>query len=133
MATRENAVKNSNPVAAPKAIQQKGVIKTAIVATKPVKEKSADELVEENFAALSEVVASLGTTIEMLVQKLESMAYHVIATEEILAEIVASNGLNLPLVNARIRAKIAAGTDNNGNANPAIDVAAAIASPLPRR
>lgn len=133
MATRKNAVKNSNPVAAPKAIQQKGVVRTAIVATKPVKEKSADELVEDNFAALSEVVASLGTTIEMLVQKLESMAYHVIATEEILAEIVASNGLNLPLVNARIRAKIAAGTDNNGNANPAIDVAAAIASPLPRR
>jgi hypothetical protein len=61
------------------------------------------------------------------------MANHIIATEEILAEIVATNGLNLAHVNARIREKIAIGTDNNGNANQAIDVAALIASPLPRR
>jgi hypothetical protein len=68
----------------------------------------------------------------MLVQKIASIAHHVIATEAVMAEIVAANGLNLPRVNARIRAKIAAGTDNNGDSNPAIDVAAAIASPLPR-
>jgi hypothetical protein len=68
----------------------------------------------------------------MMVQKMERMAHHVIASEEILAEIVAANGLNLARVNARIRAKIAAGTDNNGNSNLAIDVAASIASPLPR-
>lgn len=107
--------------------------------TKPVKsevqltEKSSEELVIENFAALSQLVESLSETLDMLVQKAESMAIHIIATEEILAEIVADNGLNLARVNARIRAKIASGSDNINDASRAIDVAASIASPLPRR
>ncbi len=106
---------------------------------KPVKsdvqisEKSSEELVIENFAALSQLVESLSETLDMLVQKAESMAIHIIATEEMLAEIVADNGLNLARVNARIRAKIASGSDNINDASRAIDVAAAIASPLPRR
>ena len=107
--------------------------KKVIPPAKKKTEKSADELAVENFTTLTTVVSSLGATIELLVQKVESMAHHIIATEEILAEIVAANGLNLARVNARIRAKIASGTDNNGNANPAVDIAAAIASPLPRR
>lgn len=131
MATiRKTAVK------APKAPAKKNVLpKTAVKndITKPGSEKSSDELVVDNFAALSEVITSLSTTLDMLVQKAESMAYHIVASEEILAELVATNGLNLARVNARIRAKIAAGTDSNGNANQAIDAAAAIASPLPRR
>lgn len=107
--------------------------------TKPVKpevqltEKSSEELVIENFAALSQLVESLSETLDMLVQKAESMAIHIIATEEIMAEIVADNGLNLARVNARIRAKIASGSDNINDASRAIDVAASIASPLPRR
>jgi len=95
--------------------------------------KSSEELVIENFTALSQLVESLSETLDMLVQKTESMAFHIIATEEILSEVVADNGLNIARVNARIRAKIASGSDNIGDANRAIDVAASIASPLPRR
>lgn len=95
--------------------------------------KSADELVAANLVALSDTVASLGTTIEMLVQKTASMAHHIIATEEILSEMATKTGLDLAQVNARIRAKIASGTDNLGDANHAVDVAASIASHVPRR
>jgi DNA segregation ATPase FtsK/SpoIIIE-like protein len=129
---KRTAVKTTQVNTAPKPAVQKGVSKTTNQ-TRPIKEKSGDELVAENFAALANVVASLGNTLEMLVQKTESMAYHIIATEEILAELVAANGLNLANVNTRIRVKIAAGTNNNSNANQAIDIAASIASPLPRR
>lgn len=133
MATIKKATVSQKAVTPPKPLQQKAVTKINPAQTRVVKEKSSDELIADNFTALSKVVASLGTTLEMLVQKTESMAYHIIATEEILAELVVANGLNLVNVNARIRAKIAAGTDNHGDANRAIDVAASIASPLPRR
>lgn len=95
-------------------------------------EESAPELILENLAATSKAVDSLSVTIEMLVQKIAGMATHIIAHEEILAELIADNGLNLARVNARIRLKIASGTEGSGNANYAIDAAAAIASPLPR-
>ncbi|MDD2853793.1 MAG: hypothetical protein PHY09_18050 [Desulfuromonadaceae bacterium] len=96
-------------------------------------DKSVEALVAENLMALSDTVASLGATIDMLVQKAASMAYHIIATEEILSEMAARTGLDLAQVNARIRAKIAVGTDNMGDANHAVDVAASIASQVPRR
>jgi hypothetical protein len=95
--------------------------------------KSSEELVIENFEALTRLVESLSKSLDMLVQKTESMAFHIIATEGILAEIVYENGLNISSVNARIRAKIASEPDNMIDANLAIDVAASIASPLPRR
>ena len=96
-------------------------------------DKTGDALIAENFKAISDTVASLGATIDMLVQKTASMAYHIIATEEILSEMAAKAGLDLAQVNARIRAKISAGTDNLGDANHAVDVAASIASQVPRR
>lgn len=99
----------------------------------PDKHDERDELLRETVAAVSEVVASLSGSLEMLVQKAESMAFHIIATEEILAELVAAHGLDLACVNTRIRAKIAAGSDYQCSSDRAIDVAAAIASPLPRR
>jgi hypothetical protein len=95
-------------------------------------DKSVDALVAENLKVVSDTVASLGVTIDMLVQKTASMAYHIIATEEILSEMAARTGLDLAQVNARIRAKIAAGTDNLGDANHAVDVAASIVSQVPR-
>jgi hypothetical protein len=87
----------------------------------------------DNLAAMSQLVKSMAETMEMLVLKAESMAFHIIATEEILAELVADNGLNLSRVNARIRLKLASGTGSATDPAKAIDVAAAIASPLPRR
>lgn len=131
--TKKSAPKSAKTVATSKLATGKDVAEAKETAALIVTEKSGDELVAENFAALSNVVDTLGTTLELLVQKMESMASHIIATEETLAELVASNGLDLARVNARIRAKIAAGTDNQGSASHAIDVAAAIASPLPRR
>lgn len=94
---------------------------------------SHDEVVAENIAMLTDTVSSLGATIELLVQKAASMAYHIIATEEIVSELVAKSGLDLAQVNARIRAKIAVGTDNQGDSNTAVDLAASIASLVPRR
>lgn len=126
--TKKSAVKDLKATAPPKPLPQKASVKSNRV----LEVKNSEDLVAENIAALSNVAASLEVTMEMLVQKVAGMAHHIIATEEILAELVASNGLNLARVNARIRAKIAAGTDNSGNPNPAIDVAASIASPLPR-
>jgi hypothetical protein len=96
-------------------------------------DESSEKLMVATVAALSDTVVALNTTLEMLVQKAESMAYHIIATETILAELVATQGLSLARVNARIRMKIAAGTDYGGNPDQAIDAAAAIASPLPHR
>lgn len=134
MATKKKTAANTLKTVAPaKPVARKTTAKVSSRKGMADKEKNCDELVAENFEALSNVVVSLGATLELLVQKAESMACHIIATEEILAEIVAANGLNLARVNARIRAKIAAATDSYGNANQAIDVAAAIASPLPRR
>lgn len=95
--------------------------------------KSGEELVVENFAAVSRLVDTLGETLELLTQKAENMAYHIIATEELLAELIADNGINLARVNNRIRLKIASGTDNTGDSGKAIDIAASIVSPLPRR
>ncbi|OGU15428.1 MAG: hypothetical protein A2076_04310 [Geobacteraceae bacterium GWC2_53_11] len=131
MATiKKNAVK-APKTAAPKPVAPKAIVKSTV--TKPNKEKNGDELVVDNIAELSKVVSTLSATLDLLVKKAEGMAYHIVATEAILAELVTANGLNLARVNARIRAKIAAGTDSNGDANQAIDAAAAIASPLPRR
>lgn len=100
----------------------------------PVEQFDQDErdLFSDNLAAMTQVIKSLTETVEALVQKAESMAYHIIATEEIIAELVAANGLNLARVNARIRAKTESSPDPV-NSIRAIDVAAAIASPLPRR
>lgn len=134
MATaKKNPAASSAKTKQAKLVVSKKAVKAKAVPAKPHKEKSAEELVVENIAALSLVVTSLSETLEMLVQKTESIAYHIIANEEMLAELVADNGVNLARVNTRIRLKIAAGTDGIGNASRAIDVAAAIASPLPRR
>ena len=131
--TKKSAAKKPKAVVPPRQLLQKPVVKSSSVTPKQGKENHIDDLVEENFKALSKVVDALSSTLEMLVQKAESMAYHIIATEEILAEVVEKNGLNLARVNARIRTKISIGTDNYGNSNQAIDIAASIASPLPRR
>lgn len=131
--TKMSAANKAKTVASTKTLPKKSAVKNSTVSAKQSKEKSINELVSANFTALSTVVDSLSATLEMLVQKTESMAYHIIASEEVLAELVEKNGLNLARVNARIRTKIAVGTDNNCNSNQAIDIAASIASPLPRR
>lgn len=108
-------------------------VKAPAKQSKLVQDKSSEELVMDNFAAMSQVMASMTETLDILVKKVENMACHIIATEEVLSEIVADNGLNIARVNARIRARFATETDIINDANRVIDVAATIASPSPRR
>lgn len=95
-------------------------------------ETSGEDLVSANLGAMTETVVSLHSTIDLLVQKTASMAYHIVAMEEILTEIISANGLSLAPVNARIRERIASGTNNEGDPGLAIDAAASIASLSPR-
>jgi predicted flavoprotein YhiN len=106
------------------------VIKKNTVAT-PIG-KTSEQLVVENLTALSSLVGTLSETLDMLVQKVENMAYHIIATEEVLSEVVTSTGLDIARVNARIRTKISNGTDKQGDPSRSIDIAANIASPKPK-
>jgi len=96
---------------------------------KGVQEMTAEELVVANFATLTAVIDTLGKTLDLLLQKTENMAYHIIATEETLAELVAENGLNLARVNERIRSRIDADGNAQINYDSSIDIAAAMASP----
>jgi hypothetical protein len=133
MATTKSA-KKAAPKAPAKKAPQKAAAKTTrkpAAAVKPA-DLSSEQLVVENLSALSSLVGTLGETLDVLVQKTENMAYHLIATEEVLAEVVTATGIDLARVNARIRAKIANGTDSQGDPSRSIDVAAGIASPLPK-
>ena len=138
------AVAKSKP--AQKPVAAKAAAKTKTIAAKPaagaatkktpkaakVAQLSGEELMVENLSTLSSLVRTISETLDVLVQKVENMDYHLIATEETLAEVVATTGVDLAQVNKRIRTKIAKGTDRAGDPSRAIDVAATIASPLPR-
>ena len=117
---------------APKTVKAKTAKKVAApakAAAKNASSKSGEALLVENIATLTALVASISETMDVLVQKAENMAYHLIATEEVLAEVVASTGVDLVSINTRIRAKIAKGTERKVDPTRAIDIAASIASP----
>lgn len=125
------------PAGASKApAKQKTAPLKAVAKKAPTQKKAAqpsgEQLVVENLATLSSLVRTISETLDVLVQKTENMAYHLIATEEVLAEVVATTGVDLAQVNRRIRAKIANGTDKTGDPSRAIDVAAAISAPAPK-
>jgi predicted flavoprotein YhiN len=100
--------------------------------TRNLDDLSGEQLVIENLSTLTSLVGTLSETLDVLVQKVENIAYHLIATEEVLAEVVTSTGVDLARVNARIRSKISKGTDKQGDSTRSIDVAASIASPVPK-
>jgi hypothetical protein len=115
-----------------KVTPQKPSVKTTKKAASKANNLSGEQLVVENLSTLSCLVSTLSETLDILVQKTENMAYHLIATEEVLAEVVTATGIDLARVNARIRAKIANGTDRQGDPSRSIDIAAGIVSPLPK-
>lgn len=127
-ATAKTASKTKKTAAkpAPTTVAKKN-LKVAKVA-----QLSGEQLMVENLSTLSSLVRTISETLDVLVQKVENMAYHLIATEETLAEVVATTGVDLAQVNKRIRTKIAKGTNQAGDPSRAIDVAAAIASPAPK-
>ena len=132
MATNKSAKKAAAKVPAKTPSPKPAVKAPRKKATLQVSDLSGEQLVVENLSTLSCLVGTLSETLDILVQKVENMAYHLIATEEVLAEVVTSTGIDLARVNARIRAKIASGTDSQGDPTKSIDIAAAIASPLPK-
>lgn len=67
-------------------------------------------------------------SIDYLTQKLGSVASHVVALEIVLSEIAPKANLNMKDVVAKIRKKIADGTDGKGDAAKAIDVATRLIS-----
>ena len=130
MATTKT-VKKTSAKAPSKVESSKTSVKKVKEAPVPIlAELSGEQLVVENLSTLSSLVGALSETLDVLVQKVENMAYHLIATEEVLAEVVASTGIDLARVNSRIRTKIANGTDKQGDPTRSIDIAAGIASPL---
>ena len=133
MATTKSA-KKATPKAPAKKAPQKVAAKTTRKPAAALKsaDLSSEQLVVENLSTLSSLVGTLGETLDLLVQKTENMAYHLIATEEVLAEVVTATGIDLARVNARIRAKIANGTDSQGDPSRSIDIAAGLVSPLPK-
>lgn len=131
MATTKTA-KKSTAKAPAKAAPKKAPAKPARKSVAKTADLSGEQLVVENLSTLSCLVGTLSETLDVLVQKVENMAYHLIATEEVLAEVVTSTGIDLARVNARIRNKIANGTDSQGDPSRSIDIAAGIASPLPK-
>ena len=131
MATTKT-VKKSTAKAPAKAAPKKAPAKPARKSVAKTADLSGEQLVVENLSTLSCLVGTLSETLDVLVQKVENMAYHLIATEEVLAEVVTSTGIDLARVNARIRNKIANGTGSQGDPSRSIDIAAGIASPLPK-
>jgi len=92
----------------------------------------ADQLILENIMALTRELQALSKAVDDHVQKTASIANHVIAMESVLAEVVSLTGLDMVKVNNRIRAKVATASAQPGASNMAIDIAASIASPVPR-
>lgn len=114
MATTKS-VRKAAPKAPAKKAPQKATTKAEKNPAAKVADLSSEQLVVENLSALSSLVGTLGETLDVLVQKTENMAYHLIATEEVLAEVITSTGIDLARVNARIRNKIANGTDSQAH------------------
>ncbi|TAN42346.1 MAG: hypothetical protein EPN22_12585 [Nitrospirae bacterium] len=92
-----------------------------------------EELISENLRILTATVGGLSDTLSMLVQKVENMAYHIIALEEVLGEVVSVTGVDLAKVNSNIRNKVSGGTGGLGDSSRAIDIAASIASAATRK
>jgi len=133
MATNKKTTKTVVPKAPDKVVSKRGLHKKSItIDSSKFTHLSGEQLVVENLSTLSCLVGTLSETLDVLVQKVENIAYHLIATEEVLAEVVTSTGIDLASVNARIRAKIARGTDKQGDPSRSIDIAASIVSPLPQ-
>ncbi len=107
-------------------------VKQAASSTPVPQKNEVEQLMVQNLSGLTQALAALGSTVDVHVRKTASIANHVVAIEELLAELVALTGVNLVRVNNRIRARIASGTDEVGAAEGAIDCAASIAAPLPR-
>ena len=95
-------------------------------------EAEEKQLLVDNVMALSRATRLNGENLALLIENIENIANHIVAVEEIMAEIVMVTGVDIVRVNRRIRERIAAGTDRLGDPSKAIDVAAALVSAFSR-
>lgn len=94
--------------------------------------ESFDELVASNIASLTQGMARSTGAIELLTNKVTSLACHVVALESLLTEVIAVTGVDLARVNSRIRSRVAIQADTPADSEVVVDLAATIASPTPR-
>jgi hypothetical protein len=103
--------------------------KKASIQNTEVEEK---QLLVDNVMALSRATRLNGENLALLIENIENIANHIVAVEEIMAEMVMVTGIDIVRVNRRIRERIAAGTDRLGDPSKAIDVAGALVSAFSR-
>lgn len=120
------------PNAAKKAAKGQMALTKAPARKAAVVEKTADQLIADNLSSLTKAVRMNGENVALLIEKLESIACHIVAIEEILSETVTVTGCDIVKVNRRIRERIATGTDNLGDSSRPVDVAAALVSAFSR-
>lgn len=95
--------------------------------------ESFDELVAANITTITNTLAKANETVDQLARKVTSMACHIVAMEALLSEVIAVTGVDLVRVNGRIRSSIAGQAGDQADRDVVIDLAAAIASPMPRQ
>jgi hypothetical protein len=89
------------------------------------------QLLTKNTAtlnALTLVARAEAHNIDFLMQRLGSIASHLIAVEEVIAEIAPAANLDIDRIVTKIRGKIAAGTDGKGDPAKAIEIATLLIS-----
>ena len=91
-----------------------------------------DELVATNIASLTQALANSTDSIDLLTKKVNSLACHIVALEALLSEVITITGVDLVRVNGRIRNRVALQADTPTDSEVVVDLAAAIASPMPR-
>jgi hypothetical protein len=102
-----------------------------LLATKMERAQKNENILIANTVTLRELtqaVREASDNINYLMQKLGSVASHVIAMEAVLADIAPKANIDMPSLVAKIRKDIDAATDGKGDAAKAIDVATRLIS-----
>jgi len=100
---------------------------------KKADQESFEELIAANITTITNTLSKTNENIDQLARKVTSMACHIVALEALLSEVVAVTGVDLVRVNGRIRTSIAGQAVDQTDSDVVVDLAAAIASPLPRQ
>jgi len=132
-------LKKSDPVKGAKGSMRSAKSKDVMIMNPGWKEASVQsieaeekQLLVDNVMALSRATRLSGENLALLIENIENIANHIVAVEEIMAEIGRVTGVDIVRVNRRIRERIAAGTDRLGDPSKAIEIAEALLSAISR-
>lgn len=92
-----------------------------------------NELLTQNIASLTSALKTSSESLDLLSSKVTSIACHVTALEALLSEVIKITGVDLAQVNSLIRSRIIANDGDITDANPVVDIAAAIVSPATKK